>query len=67
MKNIELAPPTAMSAAARAAEITAILESTITRSLLAVDVAPEPNIREVSLGLSGHQRVHTTPYEPENL
>ena len=63
MKNLELAPPSEMSASAHAGEITAILSSAIVRTL----VAGEPNAREVGLGLLPDQRVHTTPYQEEKL
>ena len=63
MKNIELASPSEMSASARAGEITAILARAIVRTLLADD----PNRREVGLGFLPDQRVHTTPYQQEQL
>ncbi len=63
MKNLELASPSEMSASARAGEITAILASAIVRTL----VAGEPKRREVDLGFLPDQRVHTTPYQQEQL
>jgi len=63
MNNIELNPPSEMSASARAAEITAILTNTIVRTL----VADEPKQREVGLGFLPDQRVHTTLYPQEKL
>ncbi|MDP2811531.1 MAG: hypothetical protein Q8O34_15420 [Rhodocyclaceae bacterium] len=63
MNNIELNPPSEMSASARAGEITAILTNTIVRTL----VADEPKQREVGLGFLPDQRVHTTPYPQEKL
>ncbi len=61
MNNIELSPPSEMSASARAGEITAILANAIVRTL----VADEPKQREVGLGFLPDQRVHTTPYPQE--
>ena len=63
MKNLELASPSEMSASARAGEITAILARAIVRTL----VADEPKRREVDLGFLPDQRVHTTPYQQEQL
>ena len=63
MNNVELSPPSEMSASARAGEITAILTNTIVRTL----VADEPKQREVGLGFLPDQRVHTTPYPQEKL
>ena len=63
MKNLELASPSEMSASARAGEIAAILAAAIVRTL----VADEPKQREVGLGLPGEQRVHTPPYQQEQL
>lgn len=63
MKNLELPLPTEMSAPARAREITAILAATVVRTHL----ADERNRREVDLGFSPDQRVHTTPYHQEKL
>ena len=64
MKNLELAPPSEMSASARAAEIAAILAAAIVRTL----VADEPKQKEeVGLGFLPDQRVHTTPYQQEKL
>lgn len=63
MNNIELNPPSEMSASARAGEITTILAYAIVRTL----VADEPKKREVGLGFLPDQRVHTTPYPQEKL
>ena len=63
MKNIELASPSEMSARDRAAEITAILAAAIVRTT----VAETPKQREVGLGFLPDQRVHTTPYQEEEL
>lgn len=63
MKNIELTPPTTMSATARAAEITSILAAAIIRTHL---VQTEKQ-REFGLGFLPDQRVHTTPYQQETL
>ena len=63
MNNIELNPPSEMSASARAGEIAAILAYAIVRTL----VADEPKKREVGLGFLPDQRVHTTPYPQEKL
>lgn len=67
MKIIEPNHPAKMPASARAAEITSILAAAIIREHLA-EVHPtgtEP--RPISLAISGHQRVHTTPYQTEKL
>lgn len=63
MKNIELTSPTAMSATARAAEITSILAAAIIRTHL----AQTEKQREFGLGFLPDQRVHTTPYQQETL
>jgi hypothetical protein len=63
MINIELSPPSDMSASARAAEITTILAAAIVRSQLAQAVKQ----RDVGLGLLPDQRVHTTPYQEKRL
>ncbi len=63
MKNIELTSPTAMSATARAAEITSILAAAIIRTQL----AQAEKQREFDLGFLPDQRVHTTPYQQETL
>ena len=63
MKNLELASPSEMTARARAGEITAILAAAIVRTL----VAGEPKQRAVGLGFLPGQRVHTTPYQEEEL
>lgn len=63
MKNLELASPPEMSASARAGEIAAILAAAIVRTL----VADEPKQRAVGLGFCSPQRLHTTPYQKEQL
>jgi hypothetical protein len=63
MKNLELRSPSAMSASARASEITAILAAAIVRTQI---IAPEKQ-REVGLGFLPDQRVHTPPYQQEKL
>ena len=63
MNNIELNPPSEMSASARAAEITTILAAAIVRTQL----AQAAKQREVGLGFLPDQRVHTTPYQQEKL
>ena len=63
MNNIELSPPSEMSASARAAEITTILAAAIVRTQL----AQADKQREVGLGFLPDQRVHTTPYPQEKL
>ncbi|MEF8735718.1 MAG: hypothetical protein V5B35_03655 [Candidatus Accumulibacter necessarius] len=63
MNNIELSPPSEMSASARAAEITTILGAAIVRTQL----AQAAKQREVDLGLLHDQRVHTTPYQERKL
>lgn len=63
MNNIEINPPSEMSASARAAEITTILAAAIVRTQLAQAVKQ----RYVGLGLLPDQRVHTTPYQEKRL
>ena len=63
MKNLKLASPSEMTANARAGEITAILAAAIVRTV----VAEAPKQREVGLGFLPGQRVHTTPYQEEEL
>ena len=63
MNNIELSPPSEMSARARAAEIRTILAAAIVRTQL----AQAAKQREVDLGFLDDQRVHTTPYQDERL
>ena len=63
MKNLELTSPAEMSAKARAAEISAILAAAVVRTHL----AGRHDQREVDLGFSPDQRVHTTPYHQERL
>ena len=63
MNNIEINPPSEMSASARAAEITTILAAAIVRTQLAQAVKQ----REVDLGLLPDQRVHITPYQEKRL
>lgn len=63
MKNIKLATPTAMSATARAAEITSILAAAIIRTQLAQPTKQ----REIELGFLPGKSVHTTPSQQEKL
>jgi len=63
MKNLELTSPAEMSARARAGEIAAIVAGAIVRS----QPAAGRERREVDLGFSPDQRVHTTPYHQEKL
>jgi len=63
MNNIEINPPSEMSASARAAEITTILAAAIVRTQLAQAVKQ----RDFDLGLLPDQRVHTTPYQEKRL
>lgn len=63
MKNLELKSPSAMSASARAGEITAILAAAIVRT----QHRDAEKQREVGLGFLPDQRVHTTPYQQEKL
>ena len=70
MKPIKLAPPEQRSARQRAAEITFILSAAIMRRY-AVDkasgqAATDQIERQVGLGFSGDQRVHTNPYQPRS-
>ena len=70
MKPIKLTPPEQMSARQRAAEITSILSAAIMRRY-AVDkasgqAATDQIERQVGLGFSGDQRVHTNPYQPRS-
>ncbi len=63
MKPIKLIPPEQMSARQRAFEITTILVAAIMRTHASGQSATEQNERQVGLGFSGHQRVHTNPYQ----
>lgn len=63
MNNIELSPPSEMSASARAAEITTILAAAI----VSTQLAQAAKQREVDLGFLANQRVHTTPYQEKRL
>ena len=63
MNNIEINPPSEMSASARAAEITTILAAAIVRTQL----AQAAKQRESDLGFLDDQRVHTTPYQEKRL
>lgn len=64
MKPIKLTPPEQMSARQRAAEITSILAAAIMRTHASGQAATVQIERQVGLGFSGHQRVHTNPYQP---
>ena len=63
MKPIKLTHPEQMSARQRAAEITSILAAAIMRTHASGQAATEQIERQVGLGFSGHQRVHTNPYQ----
>lgn len=67
MKPIQLIPPEQMSTRQRAAEITSILAAAIMRTYAgnqaSGDAATDQNERQVGLGFSGDQRVHTNPYQ----
>jgi hypothetical protein len=63
MKPIELPPPTSLSAAQRAAEITRILAAAIVRT----QRSQAEKQRAVDLGLPPSQRLHTTPSTKENM
>jgi len=67
MKPIKLTPPEQMSARQRAAEITTILVAAIMRTHASGQAATDQNERQVGLGFSGHQRVHTNPYQPRSF
>ena len=67
MKPIKLIPPEQMSASQRAAEITSILSAAIMRIHASGQAATEEKQRQVGLGFSGHQSVHTTPYPTEKM
>lgn len=54
MKNIELSSPAAMSAAGRAAEITAILAASITPSVVGVGDLPNVSVRQLAPGPVNH-------------
>ena len=67
MNPIKLTPSEQMSARQRAAEITTILTAAIMRRYggdqASGQDATDQNERQVGLGYSGHQRVHTNPYQ----
>ena len=63
MKPIKLTPPEQMSARQRAADITSILAAAIVRTHASGHAATDENERQVGLGFSGDQRVHTNPYQ----
>ena len=67
MKPIKLIPPEQMSARQRASEITAILVAAIMRTHASGQAATDQNERQIGLGFSGHQRVHTNPYQPRSF
>jgi len=67
MKPIKLMPPEQMSARQRALEITTILSAVIMRTHASGKDATDQNERQVALGFSGHQRVHTNPYQPRSF
>jgi len=66
MKPIKLTHPEQMSARQRAAEITSILAAAIMRTHASGQAATEQIERQVGLGFSGDQRVHTNPYQPRS-
>jgi hypothetical protein len=66
MKTLKLATPDSMSALQRAAEITSILAATIIRSHASAQDATDQKQRQIGLGFSGRQSVHTNPYLPRN-
>ncbi|MBA3058760.1 MAG: hypothetical protein FP823_12825 [Rhodoferax sp.] len=63
MKPIKLTLPEQMSARQRAAEITSILSAAIMRTHASGQSATDQIERQVGLGFSGDQRVHTNPYQ----
>jgi hypothetical protein len=63
MKPITLTLPAQMSARQRAAEITSILSAAIMRTHASGQAATDQIERQVGLGFSGDQRVHTNPYQ----
>jgi len=67
MKPIKLTPPEQMSARQRAFEITTILSAAIMRTHASGQAATDQNERQVGLGFSGDQRVHTNPYQPRSF
>ena len=70
MKQLKISLPEQMSARQRVAEITTILAAAIMRSYpgdqASGQAATDQNERQVGLGFSGHQRVHTNPYQPRS-
>ncbi len=66
MNPIKLISPEQMSAHQRASEITTILVAAIMRTHASGLAATDQNERQVGLGFSGHQRVHTNPYQPRS-
>ena len=63
---IEFTRPDQLSALQRASEITTILDAAIIRTHRSAEQATDQNERQVGLGFSGHQRVHTNPYQPRS-
>lgn len=63
MKIIKLIAPEQMSALQRAAEITTILSAAIMRTHASGQAATDQKQRRIQLGFSGHQSVHTNPYQ----
>jgi hypothetical protein len=63
MKPIKLTPSEQLSAHQRASEITTILAAAIMRTHASGQAATDQNERQVGLGFSGDQRVHTNPYQ----
>jgi len=66
MKPNQLLSPDLMSARQRAAEVTSILSAAIMRIHASGQGATDQNERQVGLGFSGHQSVHTNPYYPRS-
>ncbi|MBK9348600.1 MAG: hypothetical protein IPN06_20435 [Burkholderiales bacterium] len=67
MNPIKLTPPEQLSAHQRASEITTILAAAIMRTLASGQAATDQNERQVGLGFSGDQRVHTNLYQPRSF
>ena len=67
MKTLKLITPDSMSALQRAAEITSILAAAIIRTHASAQYATDLKQRQIRLGFSPNQSVHTNPYQPRNL
>ena len=66
MKPIKLATPDSMSALQRAAEIASILAATIIRTHASALDATDLEQRQIRLGFSGQQSVHTNSHLQRN-